>query len=66
MGARVNLVDHIQDYPLQPGQWHLVMVPLSLRNLESTLFDWFDIGDASGNGASAFYIDAISFVASEP
>ena len=65
-GGRVNLVDYIQDHPLQSGRWHLVMVPLNLLNPECTPFDCFEIGDAFGNGASIFYIDEIRFVAGGP
>ena len=66
VSARVNLVDHIQDSPLQLGEWHPIMVPLKLLNPESKTFDWFDIGDASGNGASTFSIDELKIMASDP
>lgn len=35
-------------------------------NPEGNPLAWFDIGDASGDGAATFYIDEIRFVASGP
>ena len=61
-GTRVDLVGYIDSYPLQPGEWQRVMVPLNLLNPEGKAIGWFDFGDASGNGASTFYIDEIRFV----
>ena len=42
------------------------MVPLSTLNPDGGSMAWFDIGDASGNGASTFYIDEMRFVAVDP
>ncbi|MBC8505835.1 MAG: VCBS repeat-containing protein [Anaerolineales bacterium] len=64
--GRAYLPDYIEDYPLQHGEWHLVMVPLNILNPEAKPFAWFDFGDASGNGAATFYIDEIRFVSSVP
>jgi hypothetical protein len=60
--GRVNLMDYIEDSPLRPDQWHQVAVPVSTLNPAGALFAWFDIGDSSGEGAAAFYIDEILFV----
>jgi len=64
--GRANLADYIADYPLQPDKWHQVMIPLTILNPNRENFGWFDLGDASGNGASTFYIDEIRFVSTEP
>jgi len=64
--GRAELADFIADYPLQPNQWHQVVIPLSVLNPDSENFGWFDLGDASGNGASTFYIDEIRFVSARP
>ena len=66
LGERAYLADYIEGYPLQPGQWHMVTVPLSLLNPDDKPFGWFDLGDASGSGASTFYIDEIRFVTAKP
>ena len=68
LGERAYLVEggYIEGYPLQPGQWHRVAVPLSTLNPVRQPFVWFDIGNASGNGAATFYIDEIRFVVSGP
>lgn len=65
-GPRAYLADYIENYPLQPGEWHRVAVPLNILNLEGKPVSWFDMGDASGVGAATFYIDEIRFVASGP
>ena len=64
--GKAELADFIEDYPLQPGEWHRVMIPLSTLNPGLQNFGWFDIGDVSGEGASTFYIDEIRFVTTEP
>jgi hypothetical protein len=64
--GRAELVDYIEDDPLQPNKWHRVMIPLTILNPNRENFGWFDLGDASGNGASAFFIDEIRFVSAEP
>jgi len=64
--GRVELADFIEDYPLQPDTWHRVLIPLITLNPSLQNFGWFDVGDASGSGASIFYIDEINFVGSEP
>jgi len=64
--GRAELVDFIEDYPLQPDKWHRVMIPLSSLNPSSGNFGWFDVGDAAGAGASAFYVDEIRFVTTRP
>jgi len=61
--GRAELANFIEDYPLQPDGWHRVMIPLSALNPSFGNFGWFDLGDASGNGASTFYLDQIRFVA---
>ncbi|MBC8505833.1 MAG: hypothetical protein ISR58_00075 [Anaerolineales bacterium] len=66
IGDRAILADYTEVSPLQPGQWHVVMVPLSTLNPDGGSMAWFDIGDASGNGASTFYIDEMRFVAVDP
>ena len=64
--GRADLTDYIEGYPLQPDEWHRVAVPLNLLNPKGKSIAWFDIGDASGNGASTFYIDEIRFVSPGP
>jgi hypothetical protein len=64
--GRANLADYTDGGMLQPGQWHLVMVPLSILNPDGKDIAWFDVGDSLGNGASTFYIDEIRFVAFGP
>ncbi len=68
LGERAYLTDStfVEGYPLQPGQWHRVTIPLSFLNREGVPFAWFDIGDASGNGTSTFYIDEIQLVGAKP
>jgi hypothetical protein len=62
----VDLSRYIEDFPLQPGQWHRVAIPLSDLNAEGASIDDFTITDASGGGASTFYIDEIRLVAGGP
>jgi hypothetical protein len=62
----VDLSRYIEDFPLQPGQWHRVAIPLSDLNAEGATINDFTITDASGGGASTFYIDEIHLVASGP
>lgn len=57
---------YIEGGSLQPGQWHQVVLPLDLVNLEGNFISWFDFGDASGNGASTFFIDEMRFVTAGP
>ncbi len=68
LGEKAYLTDSyfLDDYPLQPGQWYMVMIPLSHLNPEGKPIAWFDIGDASGDGAATFYLDEIRFVATGP
>jgi len=64
--GRADLIDYMENYPLLPGQWHRVAVPLSVLNPSLGNFGWFDIGNASGNGAANFFIDEIRFVTTKP
>jgi hypothetical protein len=57
---------YIEGGSLQPGQWHQVALPLNLVNSKGKSISWFDMGDASGDGASTFYIDEIRFVSTGP
>jgi hypothetical protein len=66
LGERVNLLDYIEDGQLRPWQWYHVAIPLSLLDPQGKDFVWIEIGDASGNGASTFYIDDIRFVPTVP
>ncbi len=65
-GPRVYLAGYIEGGSLQPGEWHRVTVPLNLLNPEGKAIGWIDFGDASGNGASTFFIDEIRFVSAGP
>lgn len=62
LGERLNLLDYIEDSPLQPWRWYHVAIPLSLLDPRGKDFVWIEIGDSSGNGASTFFIDDIRFV----
>lgn len=62
LGAQLELAEYSDNYPLQPGTWHLVSLPLNLLNPEGISKFWIDFLDASGKGASTFYIDDIRFV----
>jgi len=64
LGERAFLVDYMGGNALDAGAWMVAVVPLGVINPGGALMDWFDIGDASGNGASGFHIDEIRFVAS--
>ena len=66
VGEQAYLTDYVEGGPIQPGEWYKVSIPLSVLNPEGLLFEWFNIMDASGNGASTFYIDEIRFVAAGP
>jgi hypothetical protein len=66
LGERVYLADYIEDYLLQPGQWYRMAIPLNRLDPGGDDFSWFEIGDASGDGASTFYIDGIRFVPAGP
>jgi len=60
--GKAELADTIEDYPLRPDTWYQVKIPLKALNPGKLPFAWFDFGDASGNGASTFYVDEIRFV----
>ena len=66
VGEQAYLTDYIDSGPIQPGVWYQVSIPLSVLNPERLLFEWFNMMDASGNGASTFYIDEIRFVSAVP
>jgi hypothetical protein len=66
VGEQAYMIDYVEGGPIQPGEWYRVSIPLSVLNPERLLFEWFNIVDASGNGASTFYIDEIRFVTAGP
>jgi len=66
VGDQAYLTDYVEGGPIQPGEWYKVSIPLSVLNPEGLLFEWFNIMDASGNGAATFYIDEIRFVTAGP
>ncbi len=66
VGDQAYLTDYVESGPIQPREWYKVSIPMSVLNPERLLFEWFNIMDASGNGASTFYIDGIRFVSTGP
>ena len=66
LGESVVISDYLDGAPIQPGKWYQVMIPFSVLTPQALPFAWFDIGDASGNGASTFYIDDIRLIAAQP
>ena len=66
VGEQAYLTDYVKGGPIQAGEWYKVSLPLSVLNPENLLFEWFNIMDASGNGAATFYIDEIRFVSAGP
>ena len=58
--------DYIEAGSLELGAWHWVAVPLSVINPRNEPMAWIDIADASGQGASAFYVDEVRFVTAAP
>lgn len=64
VGQRVYLSDPgiLKGGSLQAGEWQFVSIPLALLDPEGKPFAWFDIGDASGKGASTFFLDDISLM----
>lgn len=62
----LDVLNYIEGGQLEPGQWHQVLVPLSVLSPDGGEIDQINFVDMSGGGASTFYLDEIRFVAAGP